>query len=570
MTLPFDAVFRASPVPQALVQPSTSTLIAVNSAFAALAERSPAELVGLTNTGLFDPTKREELRARFLRGEAVREVPVELMRPSGEKRAVLLSLDPLGSDLLLVTAEDITEQRRAELALGHTQDLSALVLGALDEAVAVLDADARYLLFSPKMEELSGCPAERALGRHPWEVLTNPAPGLSERIARALGGATIDAPGLEITPPGQPPRKVDLVARPVLAVDGAVRGVVVRLTDVTALSEAQARYQDLFENAPDAYLSVDGQTGTVVECNRALEHLTGFSAAEVIGRPVFELYHPGSLAAGRAAFSQFQRTGRIDDLELQVLRKDGSAVDVSLHVTAIRDASGAIVRSRSIWRDISRRKRDETKLRELAVALLNAREEEGKRIARELHDELGQAMTALQLDLGWLERKLPSEAAELHQRLAAARALVDENLQLARRLSSELRPSLLDDLGLPAAIGWLCRDFERRAAIPCTLDVPESPGALTEPQSTALFRVLQEALTNVARHARAERVAVQLDLGPGGAVLSVDDDGAGIPEGAPHGLGILGMRERLRAVGGELEIERRPGGGTAVRARLPA
>ncbi len=570
MSLPFDAVFRASPVPQALVQASDSIIVAVNPAFAALAERREAELLGLAHTGMLDPAKREELRARALGGELLREVPVELTRPSGEKRTVLLSIDPVGSDLLLVTTVDITEQRQAELALGRSHELSALVLSSLNEAVAVLDADARHLLFSPKMEELSGCPAERALGRHPWEVLTNPTPGLGERVARALAGATIDAPGLEITPPGQPPRKVDLVARPVLRPDGSVSGVVVRLTDVTELSGAQARYQDLFENAPDAYLSVDGQTGKVVECNRALERLTGFSAGEVIGRPVFALYHPRSLAAGRAAFAEFQRNGKIDDLELEVLRKDGSVVDVSLHVTAIRDASGAIVRSRSIWRDISRRKRDESKLRELAVALQNAREEEGKRIARELHDQLGQAMTALQLDLGWLGRNLPPESTQAHQRLAAARALVDENLQLARRLSSELRPSLLDDLGLPAAIGWLCRDFERRAAIRCTLHVPDTPGALTEPQSTALFRVLQEALTNVARHARAEQVEVRLDLGPGGAVLGVHDDGVGISEGSPRGLGLLGMQERLRAVGGELEVEGRPGGGTTVRARLPA
>ncbi|MCC6900556.1 MAG: PAS domain S-box protein [Polyangiaceae bacterium] len=570
MSLPFDAVFRASPVPQALVQASDSIIVAVNPAFAALAERREAELLGLAHTGMLDPAKREELRARALGGELLREVPVELTRPSGEKRTVLLSIDPVGSDLLLVTTVDITEQRQAELALGRSHELSALVLSSLNEAVAVLDADARHLLFSPKMEELSGCPAERALGRHPWEVLTNPTPGLGERVARALAGATIDAPGLEITPPGQPPRKVDLVARPVLRPDGSVSGVVVRLTDVTELSGAQARYQDLFENAPDAYLSVDGQTGKVVECNRALERLTGFSAGEVIGRPVFALYHPRSLAAGRAAFAEFQRNGKIDDLELEVLRKDGSVVDVSLHVTAIRDASGAIVRSRSIWRDISRRKRDESKLRELAVALQNAREEEGKRIARELHDQLGQAMTALQLDLGWLGRNLPPESTQAHQRLAAARALVDENLQLARRLSSELRPSLLDDLGLPAAIGWLCRDFERRAAIRCTLHVPDTPGALTEPQSTALFRVLQEALTNVARHARAEQVEVRLDLGPGGAVLGVHDDGVGISEGSPRGLGLLGMQERLRAVGGELEVEGRPGGGTTVRAQVPA
>ena len=569
MAIAFEAAFRVSPVPQVVVRLSDSSIVALNAAFAQLAGRSEGELLGLTHTGLLEPAEREQLRARFLSGEPVRAVPAELTRPGGERRAVLLSLDSVGSDLVLVTAEDVTAQRLAESALGEQRDLDELVLDALGEAVAVLDAEGRYLMFSPKMEQLSGCPAERALGRRPSEVLANPAPGLAERVNRALAGETLTLRGLEIAPPGQPPRRMDLFARPLLHPDGTVRAVVLCLTDVTELSEARARYQDLFENAPDAYLSVDGKTGCVVECNRALEQMTGLSAAEVIGRPVFELYHPDSRAAGRAAFAAFQKTGRIDDLEIQVLRKDGGAIDVSLHVSAVRDAAGAIVRSRSLWRDISRRKHDAARLRELAVALQNAREDEGKRIVRELHDQLGQAMTALQLDLGWLDRKLPPEATELHQRLAGARALIDENVQLVRRLSTELRPALLDDLGLPAAVQWFCRDFEQRAALACSVHVPEGV-ALSEPTGTALFRVLQEALTNVARHARARQVEVRLELEPAGAVLSVRDDGVGLAEGVPWGLGLLGMQERIRAVGGELEIESVAGSGTTVRARVPA
>lgn len=570
MPIAFEAAFLKSPVPQLVVRASDSAIVAVNVAFAALAGRSEGELLGLTHTGLIDAPDREALRTRYLGGEPVRQVPVALKRPGGEQRAVLLSLDALGDDLVLVTAEDVTEQRQAERALGEQRDLSALVLSALGEAVAVLDADARYLMFNPKMEQLSGCPAERALGRHPWEVLVNPTPGLSERVARALAGETLTLSGLQITPPGQAPRTVDLFASPLVGPGGTIKAIVLCLTDVTALSEARARYQDLFDNAPDAYLSVDGATGCVVEGNRALERLTGFPVAEVLGRPVFELYHPDSRAAGRAAFAEFLQTGRIDDLELQVLRKDGAVIDISLHVSAIRNAAGAVVRSRSIWRDVSRRKRDAAQLRELAVALQNAREDEGKRIARELHDQLGQALTALQLDLGWIDRKLPPEAAELHQRLAGSRALIDENVQLVRRLSTELRPSLLDDLGLPAAMQWFCRDFEQRAAIACTVHVPEGDTALPDPVCTALFRVLQEALTNVARHARARQVEVRLELAPEGAVLSVRDDGVGRAAGAAPGLGLLGMQERIRAVGGRLEFESAPGAGTTVRARVPA
>lgn len=140
MTIAFEAAFRQSPVPQLVARASDSTIVAVNAAFAALAGRSEGELLGLTHTGLLEPAKREQLRARFLSGEPVRAVPVELTRPGGERRAVLLSLDWVGSDQVLVTAEDVTEQRRAESALGEQRDLSALVLGALDEAVSALRA----------------------------------------------------------------------------------------------------------------------------------------------------------------------------------------------------------------------------------------------------------------------------------------------------------------------------------------------------------------------------------------------------------------------------------------------
>ncbi|HXT50583.1 MAG TPA: sensor histidine kinase, partial [Thermoanaerobaculia bacterium] len=193
-----------------------------------------------------------------------------------------------------------------------------------------------------------------------------------------------------------------------------------------------------------------------------------------------------------------------------------------------------------------------------------------------MHDELGQMLTGLKLGVAWLRRRtaaggdLPAE--QLRDRLAGIAGLVDQTLDAVRHIARQLRPPALDDLGLETAIEWLVDDFRSRTGIGCELRCQLDGLPSPAPHDTAAFRIVQEALTNVARHAGADNVLVHVRLVGGRLLIDVVDDGRGVPPAAPrqpHSLGILGMRERARACGGELTVRRHPGGGTRVRARLP-
>jgi PAS domain S-box-containing protein len=223
------------------------------------------------------------------------------------------------------------------------------------------------------------------------------------------------------------------------------------------------------------------------------------------------------------------------------------------------------------------RSRMEGELLALSAHIESAREEERTGIAREIHDELGQALTALKMDLAWIRRRARSEspldsdalAAKIDEMTAATDGVIDT----VRRISSELRPGVLDDLGLGAALEWQSQDFERRSGVVCRVSAAElSPDQLDQSTSTAVFRVFQETLTNVARHAEASHVDARLTAANGWLELEVSDDGKGIaPESAasPKSLGLIGIRERARRLGGSVSVGRRAAGGTTILFRVP-
>jgi signal transduction histidine kinase len=206
--------------------------------------------------------------------------------------------------------------------------------------------------------------------------------------------------------------------------------------------------------------------------------------------------------------------------------------------------------------------------------VLEAREEEKTLLARELHDELGQLLTALKMDLAWLRERLPPPGTELGGKAAQMEALLDRTVTSVRRISADLRPLMLDDLGLQDAAAWLVEDFAARSAIECTLTLPEEPAleGLDRSVANTVYRVLQESLTNIARHAQAKHAWVMLGASGNSLQLEIEDDGRGIVEedlARPRSLGLKGMRERVLYLGGTLEIGRAPRGGTRVHARVP-
>lgn len=243
------------------------------------------------------------------------------------------------------------------------------------------------------------------------------------------------------------------------------------------------------------------------------------------------------------------------------------------------DSEKQIIGVIHILRDITERKRSEEelkssreKLRNLAAHLNSVREEERKLIAREIHDELAQALTALKMGLVWLDKKLPEVKKPLTEKIKSMSDLIDMTLYTVRRISSELRPGLLDDLGLQAAIEWQAKEFEDRTGITCEVTFHSDTGNLDQERSTAIFRIFQETLTNVVRHAEATEVWASLEETPDILIMKVKDNGVGITEERilnSKSFGIIGMQERTLLLGGDIKLKGVRNKGTTVTVSIP-
>lgn len=354
-----------------------------------------------------------------------------------------------------------------------------------------------------------------------------------------------------------------------------------RLTESNDRAEQRAlrseqQFRATVEASPTGMLLVD-QQGRIALANLEAERLFGYLQGELLGQPIEILVPEPERAAHsqhRAAFAAEAAPQRMGNgREITGVDKQGSALSLEIGLARIVTPDGEFVLATVT--DASARKQLEQArgAQALARRLRDAEEKLRKRMAREIHDALGQALTALKLDIGWLAQHLPDEPAQLHTRAAAMEDLASRTIDDVRRLSAELRPAVLDDQGLLAAIRWLVSDFEKHSGLRCTVALPDAEIAWGDDRSTAAFRVLQESLTNVARHAQARRVAVALwHEQQGDAVLEVRDDGCGVsPEQAarPGALGLLGMRERAQLIGGSLTVTGVLGAGTTVTLRMP-
>jgi PAS domain S-box-containing protein len=329
--------------------------------------------------------------------------------------------------------------------------------------------------------------------------------------------------------------------------------------------------------------------GDILWVNDAFCRIYGYTRDEVIGR------NPRILKSGRHDQTFYRRLWETLAREghwrgeVWNRRKGGEIFPEELSIQALRGPEGEAMRYISIFSDITERKRNEemlqkhqqrleeseARLRELAAFLQTVREEERTRIARELHDELGQALTALRFDLGWLRGKSAPLGPQASERVVAALGVVEQTIVSLRRISEDLRPAMLDSLGLAAALENHVAQFVQRTGIACDLRMNREEFEVDGTLSTAVFRIVQEALTNVARHAGAGRVAVCIDQSDdddeSGIRLVVEDDGHGFDvANRTKRFGLLGMRERVAMLGGSLEIDSRPERGTRVEAWLPA
>jgi PAS domain S-box-containing protein len=312
---------------------------------------------------------------------------------------------------------------------------------------------------------------------------------------------------------------------------------------------------------------------TVLHCNRCFARFLGAGLQSVIGSSLQDLVWPDDHAKLNALLRLATQRNCRGEIRLQ--SRKGPPLPVHLSLNPLRlDGTRAVC---LIASDLSETKRAEQELRasseelrSLAAHLLTVREEERASISRAVHDELGQALTAVKMDLAWLAKRLPRESGEMLEKIRSTQQLAESLIQDVRRISTELRPGILD-MGLAAAVEWQVQEFQTRTGIQCSQRLLTREAFAPE-VSTALFRILQESLTNVVRHAQATRAEVVLQKQGDRLVLWIRDNGRGFDQAdssLSKSLGLLGMRERAAILGGQVKISSAPGKGTTVAAWIP-
>ena len=371
--------------------------------------------------------------------------------------------------------------------------------------------------------------------------------------------------------------------------DGQPRGAIVVLVDITERNQLEqsvkyneARLRGILNSAMDAIITIDASQ-RVVLFNPAAERIFGYSAEQALGAPL-QQFIPERIPVLPAEHVQhvYENGSATSGMELQRVNLSGmrrSGAGFPLEATiALMEEEGVKLYT-LILRDITERKRVETALlrlrtdlREFASQVQSEREQEKTFLARELHDELGQALTALKMDVTWVLEKLSAGQETLVEKLEKMLLLLNGTVAAMRRISANLRPLMLDDLGIMAAADWLVGNFRERSSTECRLSITDPAFHLAEPYATAVFRILQEALTNIAKHAGASQVEISIGEINGEVRLSIADNGLGFSVTDPRksdSFGLMGVRERVYMLNGSVDIDSAPGHGTVINVRIP-
>ncbi len=500
--------------------------------------------------------------------------------------------EPDGSVCWYGSLTEVTERKRMEESLLQAKREYRTLIDHSPDAIVRVDRECRHLFVNARLLEVTGIPEEAFIGKRADEV--GFPPNINEPWLRAIRRviATGRPEGSEFSYPtraGETHWQIRMI--PEFAPDGSVQSVLAIGLDITERlrseslvrqSEEEAREQEsiiatLFDTASQAILGVGGD-GRIRLVNRMVEELFGYEQKELLGAPMetlLPLHLRQMHVAHRESFASAPRNRPMGlGLELQGCRKDGSEfpIEVSLSYVHTRDGFLAV----SFITDITVRKmhefalvNGERELRKLSSALIVAGEEAAGQIARELHDDITQRLAFLSMEIGTTAAH-PPVAEELVRGLRSYQAKIFAISEGIRKISHQMHPSILDDLGLGAALESMCLDLERVEGMPIHFVARDVPEAIDRTVALCLYRITQESLRNVSKHARASDVTVALTCEGEWLELAILDSGVGFdPATRKEGLGTHSMKERARLANGTLSIDSLPGEGTHVTVRVP-
>lgn len=490
----------------------------------------------------------------------------------------------------LIISEDITERKRADELLKKDRDTFFAILQKAPYGVVFLDRDGKTLFVNTEFTHITGYVLEDVPTIMDWLRLVYPdkkysdmaiaawkSDGVlkgadsifSKKFARAFSRTS------KVVCKDKAAKEIEM--RTITLEDGRT---IAMLSDITErkrmyelLETATMEWRTTFDAIADAVCLLDSQA-KIKRCNNAMLRMIGKSFSEIADRTCWEVLQGISDPPQRYPFLRMQRSHR---RETEVFSKDNRWFEVS--VDPLLDEGGNLLGGVHIMSDITDRMQVEEELqksreqmRNLSTYLESVREQERTLIAREIHDELAQDLTALKMDLSWLGKRLPQDQKPLSDKTQSMNSLIDTTIKTVKRISAELRPGILDDLGLIAAIEWQADEFQNRTGIICHLAFDPEEITVDQERATVIFRIFQETLTNVVRHAQAKKVTVALKERAGKLTLRVKDNGKGITEeqiSHAQSFGLIGMRERVYPWGGTVSISGTPGKGTTVLVNLP-
>jgi PAS domain S-box-containing protein len=572
-----------------------------------------------------EPQRMEDLLLRLKRGEVIRDYETRLRIKNGAARHALVTASGVFESGKFVYGQvftvDITARKLVEEGLRENERRFREMLDALPTAIYTTDAHGNLTHYNPASIEFSGRRPE--IGTDHWCVSWKlfhedgtPMPLDECPMALALKeGRIIDGVEAVAERPDGSRAWFTPFPRVLHDADGNVVGGINMLLDITARKEAERTRSHLaaIVDSSDDIIISKNLDGVITSWNKGAERMLGYTPDEAIGQHIFLIIPPEYRAEEVTILERLKRGQRVEHFETVRVAKNGTRLDLSLTISPVRDGRGRVIGASKVARDIGEKKQAERllqesqdqlrtlaeglevlvrirtreleernaailqqseQLRELSKRLLRTQDEERRRIARELHDSAGQIVTALGMNLSCM-KPFVEQDPQLGKPLEECKDLVAQLSKEIRTMSYLLHPPLLDETGLSQAIRWYMQGLAERSDLKIQLDVPGDFGRLSGDLELAMFRIVQECLTNIHRHSESKTAKISLSRKSGTVSLKIEDQGKGISadklagiQGQRSGVGITGMRERVRHLGGVLAIQSE-GKGTRILVTFP-
>ena len=485
-------------------------------------------------------------------------------------------------------ARDITERKQADAALRESEARFRTIVDTSPDCIFINKGGDNVIYINNEGLRLLGATSpDQIIGKAPFHFIHPDSHAIvRERIKQVIA---LD-----------PARSVPLIEEKYLRLDGTPidvevaavpldyqgeRAAYVVVRDITARKRAEkllARSRDFYLGILEEFPAMIWRSDVNAKCdyfNKTWLSSTGRTLEQELGDGWAEGVHPDDVEQCVTSYLNAFHARKPFVLEYRLRRHDGEYRYILDYGSPFNDLDGNFAGYIGSGYDITERRRAEQKLNQtaqqlhnLAARLHTVREEEATRIARDVHDQLGQVLTSLKFDLTWLAERLPKRSGTLREKVFSMTQLVETTINTVRKISTELRPAMLAHLGLPAAVEWWTQEFQRRTGIACVLSLASDELPVEPHRAITLFRILQESLTNVSQHAHATRVEIALKADAEQVHLEIRDNGRGIPDAqidSPTSLGLTGMRERALQFGGTVRIQGKPGHGTTVTVSIP-